>query len=95
MVCKHNKRNPSSIIRFLSWDTAVLSRRSHIRILYLGYLGYSWGKYSLFILRTSKNFETEQVENELKQRLRRQVIMQSAVCLVYEDQVVSICSIHL
>lgn len=40
------------------------------------------------------NFGKEQVEDEFKQRLGRQVIILSAVCLVYEDQVVSICFIH-
>lgn len=43
---------------------------------------------------TGKKFGKEQVEDEFKQILRRQVVILSAVCLVYEDQGVNICFIH-
>jgi len=85
--------DPSSPItgsRFLSHGTALLSRRL------LNVLRILLGKVLFICLKDikGKNFGKEQAEDEFKQRLGRQVIILSAVCLVYEDQVLSICFIH-
>lgn len=55
----------------------------------ISYLAFCWGKYCLFKDIKGKTFGKEQVEDEFKQMLGKQVIILSVVCLVYEDQVVS------
>lgn len=44
--------------------------------------------------KEKKAFGKEQVEDEFKHRLGGLAVILSAVCLVYEDQVASICFIH-